>query len=193
MEAARWCDGGSGVGEGWLRWVRAGLWLVPGLLVLGAVAALLWGGPRAAGSAASGSAAGVCAPLSGMEPVAVKIEGESGSIHEATGYAAPEGEVLVPLRGLVEHAAPVYWDEFGRTVSLLGPQDVLSVHFRGDRVETRAAVLNGEVIATRAVRCERQVYLPAELVSAVLHLEVVLHPAADLRLAPRGGPSSRPR
>jgi len=138
------------------------------LLVLGALVQVSGGGLRAAGDPDT-----ACAPLSGMAPVAVAVRGADGSLHTAAGYASGEGALLVPVRGLVERAAPVYWDETGRTVSLLGPQDVLSVHFRGDRVETRLAVLNGEAVATHAVLCAGQVYLPADLVSAVLDLEVV--------------------
>ncbi|OTA40155.1 MAG: hypothetical protein A6D92_22485 [Symbiobacterium thermophilum] len=91
-----------------------------------------------------------------------------------TGYLFRNGEALIPVQGLVERTGRIYWDESGQTVTLLGPRDVLSVHVPGGRAETRIAVLNGEVIAAHAVRCEEQVYLPADLVATVLHLEVAV-------------------
>lgn len=154
--------------------------MVPVMLALGALVPRLGGGLGAAGSPEAG-----CAPLAGLTPVAVAVRGTGGSLHRGTGYTSPEGEALVPLRGLVDRAAHVYWDESGRTVSLLGPDDVLSVHFRGARAEARSAVLNGEVITAHAVFCDGQVYLPVGLVAAVLHLEVEQPSAEALHLSPR--------
>ncbi|MFO7274576.1 MAG: hypothetical protein DIU55_006880 [Bacillota bacterium] len=158
-------------------------WLAPALLSTALLLALA--AQRGGGWHPAVSSAASCAPLAGAEPVAVTVRATDGGENRGTGYQTREGEVLAPLRGLVERAAKLYWDDAGRTVTLLGPRDVVSVHFRGDRVETSFAVLNGEVIAAHAVWCAGQVYLPAELVAGVLRLDTAWPSARSLELAPR--------
>lgn len=168
MESDAGGAGGSRVPTSRKGGLRTAPVLVPALLAFGA-AALCGGGLIASVAPAAG-----CPPLAGAQPVAVTARAAGGDAHGVTGYLFRNGEALIPVRGLVERTGRIYWDESGQTVTLLGPRDVLSVHVPGGRAETRIAVLNGEVIAAHAVRCEEQVYLPADLVATVLHLEVAV-------------------
>lgn len=146
-----------------------GLRTAPRWVALLALGAAVLGGGTPTGSPAP--AAG-CPPLAEAEPLTVTVRGKDGRAYGATGYRLGNGQALVPVRGLLEGAGPTYWDEPGQTVSLLGPRDVLSVHFRGGRAEARTAILNGKPVAVYAVRCGAQVFLPADLAAAVLQLDL---------------------
>jgi len=159
-------------------------------LLVAAVMLLLGGLPAALGRhrSALGLGGGPCAPLAGWGAVTVTAQGAGGEDRRKTGFRSFAEEVVVPLRELAEPFLPgrgLYWDEARRTVSLLGPDDVLSVHFPPGRESVDRAVLNGAVIPVRAVLCGEQVYLSLEHLAAVLDLEVVWTGPDSIRVAPR--------
>ncbi|MBP2019626.1 hypothetical protein J2Z79_003068 [Symbiobacterium terraclitae] len=166
-----------------------GGWLLRAVM-MGAAAMLLLGGLLTAVAhhrSASGQGGAPCAPLAGWQAVTVTARSAWGGARTGTGYRTDGGGVVVPLGELAEpllSGRGLYWDGERRTVSLLGPDDVLSVHFPPGRESVERAVLNGAVIPLRAVLCGEQVYLPVEHLAAVLDLEVVWTGSDSLRLAP---------
>lgn len=163
-------------------------WWVALLLMAGVMAGLGWRGSLWARD-------GRCEGLMGLRPVAVAVADAPGAaVQQAaarTGiaYRDLEGDLLIPLRGLVEPFVQgplgIYWDEATATLSLLGPEDVLSVHFpEGEAVRERG-ILNGEAVSLRAVACGEQFYLSGSLLGDLLHLDLVAADDGQVWLAPR--------
>lgn|GEM_PF-3013043 len=175
--------GKGAVRDGWLVLVRVALLAGAAMLLLGGLLGVT--GRTRSAAAPDG---GMCAPLDGWQVVTVSAETADGGMRSETGFRTAGENVVVPLTRLVEaylSGRGPYWDDERRTVSLLGPSDVLSVHFPPGRQAVDQAVLNGEVIPLEAVMCGEQVYLPVDRLAAVLDLEVVWMGPDSLRLVPR--------
>jgi len=165
--------------------VRRRWWVAP-LLIIGLFIGLGWR------EEPTGAETDSCVALARAQPVRVGVRDPNGPAAAAstqTGYLAPEGEVLIPLRGLIEPFVKgplgIYWDGTAHTLSLLGPTDVLSVHFPAGKSVSERAILNGEAVPMRAVACGDQFYLSGSHLASLLQLEISADGEGAIWLAPR--------
>lgn len=189
---------------------RKRLWGWDGFVLVCLLLLLLWSGVGGLGSAlspsegAEGSAAGTLTPASANaqshtgltceqmregEPVQVVAEGAKGVTRRALGYQLPgTDQLLLPAQQLaaafVESPVGVIWERESRTGTLLGPVEVLSVHFPAGEEQARHGILSGERIPLQAVLCGDQFYLELARFRSLLQLQSSWEKDGSLRLLP---------